>query len=92
MAQGRPAGPATPTIPGFGQAQLIHESGPRAIYRAIREADGKTVILKTLHGQYPRQGHVAEIRREFQLARKLALDGVVRVYSLVTYGSATSRS
>ncbi len=53
----------------------------------MRETDGKPVILKTLVGQYPRKGHVAEIRREFQLARKLGIDGVIRVHSLVTYGS-----
>ena len=87
MAQSRPTGPEAPAIPGFGQAQLIHEFGPRAIYRAVRETDGAPVILKTLLDPYPRKRHVAEIRREFQLAQKLDIDGVVRVHSLVAYGS-----
>ncbi len=73
-------------IPGFERVQLIHESGPRVIYRALRQVDGMEVILKTLLASYPKKQDVAELRREFRIAEKLNIDGVIRVYSLVTYG------
>ena len=75
------------TIPGFERMELVHESGPRVIYRARRKTDGTEVILKTLFAAYPKTQDVAEIRREFQIADKLNIDGVTRVHSLVSYGS-----
>ena len=84
------AGPSTNAavnIPGFELVEVIHESGPRVIYRAVREADGEEVILKTLLARYPRKQDVAEIRREFRIANELNIDGVIRMHSLVTYGS-----
>ncbi len=75
------------SIPGFDLEDVVHESGPRVIYRAVRKVDGEEVMLKTLRAQYPRKQDVAEIRREFQIANKLSVDGVIRVHSLVSYGA-----
>jgi len=74
-------------IPGFRQLELIHQSGPRAIYRAVRETDAEAVVLKTLLSPYPRSRDVAELKREFQIARRLDVDGVIRMHRLVTYGA-----
>ena len=75
------------SILGFELVEVIHQSGPRVIYRARREADGEEVILKTLLDQYPLKQDVAKIRREFQIESRLSIDGVIRVHSLVSYGS-----
>jgi predicted ATPase/class 3 adenylate cyclase len=75
------------TIAGFEITEVVHASAPRVIYRGTRLADGEPVILKTLLAQYPRKRDVAEIRREYQIADKLRLDGVIRVHSLVTFGA-----
>lgn len=74
-------------IPGFEHLERIHESGPRVIYRARRKVDGTEVILKTLFEVQPKNNDVAELRREFQIADKLSIDGVTHVHSLVVYGS-----
>lgn len=74
-------------IPGFEIAEIVHASAPRVVYRGRRQADGRPVILKTLLAQYPRKRDVAEIRREYEIADRLKLDGVIRVYSLVTFGA-----
>ena len=74
-------------IPGFELVDVIHESGPRVLYRGVRKADGEEVVLKTLLAPYPRRTHVAEMRREYQIAARLTIDGVIRVHSLVAYGS-----
>ncbi|CAN5924293.1 hypothetical protein BH11MYX4_BH11MYX4_04320 [soil metagenome] len=75
------------TIPGFEITEVVHASAPRVVYRGTRRADGEPVILKTLLAQYPRKRDVAEIRREYQIADRLRLDGVIRVHSLVTFGA-----
>lgn len=74
-------------IPGFELVALIHESGSRVIYRAVRDSDGEQVILKTLNTEYPRKQDVTELHREFQIANRLKINGVIRVYSLLTYGA-----
>lgn len=74
-------------VPGFELVELIHESGSRVIYRAVRDSDGEQVILKTLNTEYPRKQDVTEIHREFQIANRLKISGVIRVYSLLTYGA-----
>jgi predicted ATPase/class 3 adenylate cyclase len=81
-------------IPGFELVELIHESGPRIIIRAVRKSDRQPVILKTLSAPYPRTQDVAEIRREFQILQRLQndglqSDGVIRVHSLVTNPSGS---
>ncbi len=77
------------TIPGYRRLRRIHESTPRVVYRAEREADGEPVVLKTLLGPYPGKQDVAELRREYQLTRSLRddVEGVICVHSLVAYGS-----
>ncbi|MDX1811520.1 MAG: serine/threonine-protein kinase, partial [Gammaproteobacteria bacterium] len=76
----------TVSIPGFNQLELIHESGPRIIYRAQRESDGAPVLIKTLRGPYPSNRELAEIRHEFNVLDKLDIEGVSRVYTLASYG------
>jgi len=78
---------ALPAIPGFAVVERIHDSARRVVYRAVRDADNQSVILKTLLAHYPRKRDVAELRREFQIARKVQFDGVIAVHSLITYGA-----
>ena len=74
-------------VPGFEIVEVIHESRPRIILRAIREADGQTVVLKTLADKYPTRRDVAEMSREFGIARLLrSIDGVIQVDALVQHG------
>lgn len=87
MQVGLPTHTTTVNIPGFENIELIHESDPLVIYRAFRESDGAQVILKTLLAKYPHKLDVAEIQREFQVVTQLNIDGVIRMHSLVTYGS-----
>lgn len=86
MEAGQSTSAVAVNIPGFERMELVCESDPRVIYRALRKADGTEVILKTLLAPYPKNQDVAAIRREFQIADKLNIDGVIRVHSLVTYG------
>ena len=87
MEVGRSSKSMAVTIPGFGHLEQVHVSGPRVIYRARRNVDGAEVILKTLLDVHPKNHDVAELRREYQIADNLSIDGVSRVHSLVVYGA-----
>ena len=87
MRAERHTGTLAVEIPGFALQDVLHESGPRIVYRAVREATGTEVVLKTLRDPYPRKRDLAEIRREYQLADRLNIEGVIRVHSLVSYGA-----
>ena len=73
-------------IPGFEQLKLIHESGPRVIYRGLRQIDSTPVLIKTLRDPYPKNRELAEIRHEYNILDRLNINGVIRVYSLESYG------
>ena len=73
-------------IPGYELVEMLHESGPRVIYRALRHDDGEQVILKTLLAEYPHEQDLAEIHREFKIVKRLSIEGVIHVHSLQSYG------
>ncbi len=86
MAAGRSI-PLHADIPGFDIQEMIYESGPRAIFRAKRTDTQADVAIKTLKAAYPPREEIAGIRREYQIAEKLSIDGVIDVRSLVPHGN-----
>ena len=67
-------------VPGYRIESTIHQSHKTIIYRAVREADQKTVVLKTLRTPHPTRGEIAQLQHEFQLAKRLIdVPGVIRV-------------
>jgi serine/threonine protein kinase len=74
-------------ITGYKIGERIWETSLTSIYRAIREEDGKDVIIKTLNNEYPRNQDIARIQREYHIAEKLKnIEGVIEVYSLHKHG------
>lgn len=75
-------------LAGYRAGAPIHRSGSRTIYQATRLRDGLPVIIKTLDAEYPSKLSVAELRREFQIVKRLqAVDGVVRAHALESFGN-----
>ena len=73
-------------LPGFTIVGLVAESGPWATYRAVA-TDGTRVTIKTARAQYPRVRDLAELRREYEVLKRLAIRGVVTARALVPHGS-----
>ncbi|PYP79110.1 MAG: serine/threonine protein kinase [Gemmatimonadetes bacterium] len=73
-------------ILGYRIVELIGESGPWVTWRAVAD-DGVRVTIKTARAQYPRARDLAELRREYEVLRKLALPGIVAARALVPHGS-----
>ncbi|MCA9570254.1 MAG: hypothetical protein KC656_20565, partial [Myxococcales bacterium] len=75
-----------PDVPGYRVQECLHTSDPRIVYRAV-DADDRPVVLKTLSPRYPLRRDVAEIRREFELMRRLRIPGVMQVERCVEHGA-----
>ncbi|MBS1737326.1 MAG: AAA family ATPase [Bacteroidetes bacterium] len=74
-------------IPGYQILETISVSNLHIVYRAIRKTDNEVVAIKALVDPFPRNEDIANIRREYQILSKLQFDGIVKIYSFVSFGS-----
>ncbi|HEY9597020.1 MAG TPA: serine/threonine-protein kinase PknK, partial [Cyanophyceae cyanobacterium] len=72
-------------LPGYQIFAQIYESVNSLVYRAIREQDERTVILKVLKEDYPTATELTRYKQEYEITRNLNLDGVVKAYGLEPY-------
>ena len=73
------------TISGYQILEEIYESDMSLVYRGLRSQDAQTVILKILKKEYPTPEEIARFKLEYEIARNLNLEGVVRPYGLERY-------
>jgi predicted ATPase/signal transduction histidine kinase/tRNA A-37 threonylcarbamoyl transferase component Bud32 len=76
------------TLKGYQITDLIYESVNSQIYRAIREENKQGIILKVLRSDYPTAAELTRYKQEYEITRKLNLEGVIRAYSLEKYGNS----
>jgi predicted ATPase/tRNA A-37 threonylcarbamoyl transferase component Bud32 len=76
-------------LPGYeiDRAPPLHRSPRSVLYRARRLSDGRRVVLKTSPEEVPSRHRLAQIRREFDMTRRVAGHGVVEVLDLLRAGS-----
>ena len=63
----------------------IHRSANSIVYRGERKQDNLPVILKVLRQNYPTPTQLTRYKQEYQITHNLALEGVVKAYSLENY-------
>lgn len=76
---------ATTRLHGYAIAATLYASPRTIVYRGVREADGRSVALKTLNNDHPSSQELASIRREYDLLQRLSDDGIVAVYDLIKH-------
>ncbi len=69
-------------IPGYHIQEQAYQSHRTLIYRAKRETDGQSVILKMVSAEYPDMKLIAKFRREYAIVRKIQSDRVIQAYAL----------
>ena len=74
-----------PVIPGYRLTQELHRSPRTLVFRAVREADGRVVVVKTIPKDYPEPQDLARLRREHRLLEGLTMPGAVRTLGLVAW-------
>ena len=72
-------------LPGYQILTQIYESANSLVYRAIRNQDNQSVILKVLKEDYPTPSELTRYKQEYEITRSLNLDGVVKAYGLEPY-------
>ncbi|MBD2576413.1 SpoIIE family protein phosphatase [Oscillatoria sp. FACHB-1406] len=69
-------------LQGYQLTQQIHEGLSTAVYRGIRERDGKLVTLKMSRHEYPNVAVNARLKHEYEILKGLSLKGSIRAYAL----------
>ncbi len=72
---------------GYQNLKSIYLSERVNVYRAIREIDGKSVILKTQTSEYPSIRDLTRIKYEFDLSQKFPISGMVPILALEKNGN-----
>ena len=66
-------------VQGYKIIEKLHESSRTEVYRARHEADGRSVILKTIRGDYPGPEDLARFQKEHDFTSRLDLEWIRRV-------------
>ncbi|MCB1191127.1 MAG: AAA family ATPase [Leptospiraceae bacterium] len=67
----------------YNNLEKIYESNNSLVYRAIRDNDGKKVILKILKESFPSVRQISRYKQEFEITRFLEnIPGVIKAYYL----------
>ncbi|MBP0035928.1 MAG: hypothetical protein J7524_22675, partial [Roseofilum sp. Belize BBD 4] len=66
--------------------KLLHSSSRTLVYRGLRLADQKAVIIKLLNCEYPTFSELVNFRNQYTIAKNLDLPGIVKPLALEHYG------
>ncbi|MBW4599638.1 MAG: AAA family ATPase [Calothrix sp. FI2-JRJ7] len=78
------------TIAGYNLIELLYDGTTTCVYRALRESDQTSVIIKTLKSEYPSIEQVSRLRHEYKILQTLEIEGIVKPLSLDSYQSGLS--
>ncbi|MBD2186126.1 serine/threonine-protein kinase PknK [Planktothrix sp. FACHB-1375] len=73
------------SLTGYKVTETIHEGVNTVIYRAAREADKKSVIIKALKAEYPNIEDLTRLRHEYKILEFLGIEGIVKAYTLESW-------
>jgi PAS domain S-box-containing protein len=74
-------------LDGYAISELICSSHKHLIYRACRDSDRLPVIIKIINNFYPTFQELTQFRNEYIITKNLNGRGIIRSYSLETYGN-----
>ncbi|BAZ15772.1 ATP-binding region ATPase domain protein [Calothrix sp. NIES-4071] len=73
------------TIAGYNLIELLYEGTTTCVYRALRESEQTSVIIKTFKSEYPTIEQVSRLRHEYKILQSLEIEGIVKPLSLDNY-------
>jgi predicted ATPase/signal transduction histidine kinase len=75
-------------LAGYEIAEQIYAGSRTAVYRALRQSDRQRVVIKQLYNSYPTFSELLQFRNQYTIAKNLNIPGIVRPYSLESYGNS----
>lgn len=82
------ANPTPLSIPGYALGEQLYTGSRIAVYRAVQTAQQRPVVIKVLQRQYPSFSELVQLRNQYTITRNLTIPGVIRPYSLESYGNS----
>ncbi|HSF75986.1 MAG TPA: serine/threonine-protein kinase PknK, partial [Microcoleus sp.] len=73
------------TLPGYQITEVVQLGVKSIIYRAVRESDRASVIIKTLQSEYPTIEQITRLKHEYEISSNLKIKGIIKPYSLEKY-------
>ncbi|MDZ8087191.1 MAG: AAA family ATPase [Nostoc sp. DedQUE12b] len=73
------------SIPGYQVSKELYNGSRTLVYRANRETDQKSVVIKLMKTAYPSFSELVQFRNQFTIAKNLNLPGIIQTYSLEPY-------
>ena len=70
-------------LAGYNIVEEVFRGRKRIVYRGIREADDKSVIIKTLNTEYPGDFDITNLKREYDIVKNLDDEGIVKALAFV---------
>ncbi|MBD1929542.1 AAA family ATPase [Trichocoleus sp. FACHB-90] len=76
------------TLPAYELTQVLHEGISTIIYRASRQLDKSSVIVKALKAEYPTLEELSRLRHEYKiLENAVDIEGIVKPLALENYNN-----
>ena len=76
---------ALPSIPGYTVTAKIYAKNRTAVYQAVDERDGKSVVIKVLAATYPSISELIRFRNQYIMAQNLVSPGIVKPLTLLPW-------
>ncbi len=73
------------TIAGYNLIEVLYDGTTTCVYRALREPEKTSVIIKTLKTDYPTIQQLTQLRHEYQILQSLDIEGIVKPLALENY-------
>ncbi|MEH2254324.1 trifunctional serine/threonine-protein kinase/ATP-binding protein/sensor histidine kinase [Nostoc sp.] len=73
------------SIAGYQVSKELYNGSRTLVYRANRETDQKSVVIKLMKTAYPSFSELVQFRNQFTIAKNLNLPGIIQTYSLEPY-------
>jgi predicted ATPase/signal transduction histidine kinase len=73
------------SIAGYHVSKELYNGSRTLVYRANRETDQKSVVIKLMKTVYPSFIELIQFRNQFSIAKNLNLPGIIQTYSLEPY-------
>ncbi|BAY13635.1 ATP-binding sensor histidine kinase [Calothrix sp. NIES-2098] len=72
-------------IAGYRITEKLYSGSKTLVYRAIREQDQKSVIIKLMRSEYPTFTEITQFRNQYNITKNLEIPGIVKPFGLENY-------